>query len=164
MPNIRRRITAIVEENIDEILDRTMDAFVAELPSVANAAPAVRRGVRESVRRALLAFLTLYAEPESSAREQLVRARQATIGRAGESFELDDIVAMLRLSRRVVFHTTRALVEAEEGGPTGSGSEIRTALEAFLDELERTGEPVLPHADAVGTLLASFENEEPDFA
>jgi len=162
--SVRRRIATIVEEHLDEILDRTMDAFDAELPSVANATQAERHGVRESVRRAVLAFLTLYAEPESSAREQLARARVATVDRAGESFDLEDIVAMLRLSKHVVFQTARALVDAELGDAPERDNEVRKALEAFLDELAQTAELPLPRADAVTSMLASFEDEDPDFA
>jgi hypothetical protein len=157
-------IARTVEHNLEEILDRTMDAFAAEIPNVAAAPEAIRRRVREGTRRAMLAFIALYADPDSPARTVLSEARRVTIDRAGEDFEREDIVAMLHVARIVVYRSTRDFVAASKGSDPATDAEIEAALVAFLDELERTEQALPQTDDAVHHLLVAAEGEEPDLA
>jgi len=158
----RRAIARIVESHLDEILDRVMAAYEVEVPSVAASTDATKRRVRESTRRASLAFLALFADPETPARQVLNEARNATVDRAGEMFERDDIIAMIRVGRQVVYQSARTYVRDHVTVDPAHEDEMSVALEAFMRELERT-EELLPQADdALQHLLASAETEGPD--
>jgi hypothetical protein len=161
---VRRAIARIVEQHLDEILDRTMESFDAALPSVANAPDDVRTTVRLSTRRATLAFVALYADPDSPARVVLEEARGATLYRAGELFEREDILEMLRIGRQVVFQSAREYVREAIDVAPNLEAEISSALESFMVELERAEEVVPRTDDAIRHLLADAEKEGPDLA
>src|SRR5437899_4249098 len=116
MEDIRRLVSRVVELHLEEILDATMDAVVREVPAVARQDDEVRALVRASTRHATLAFLALYADPDSPARLMLSEARRATVDHAGEIFQLDEILAIIRTARQVIFQSARTYVNAERGG------------------------------------------------
>jgi hypothetical protein len=162
MEDIRREIARIVELHLEEILDRTMDALVTEIPAVARQDDDVRALVRASTRHATLAFLALYADPESPARLMLGEARRATVDRAGEIFRRDEILAIIRTARQVVFQAARGYVNAERGSDPEREQDASGALEAFLNELENDESNLGTSRDAVGDLLLAAEREDPD--
>ena len=162
MTETRREIARIVEHHLDEILDRTIAAYREEIPSLRGADDNALERVRESTRRATLGFLALYADPDSPARLILNEARRATVDRAGETYDRDEIVAMIRIGRQVVFHSAREFVAQELGHDAAREEDVRTSLEAFLNELERAEQLIPPADDAVHHLLANAEAEEPD--
>src|SRR5215831_18249352 len=129
MSDIRRDVARVVEEHLEEILDRTMEAIVREVPAVARQTDDVQALVRASTRHATLAFLALYADPESPARLMLNEARRATVDHAGEIFQLEEIHAIIRTARAVIFQLGRSYVNAERGAedPT-SEAEATQAL------------------------------------
>lgn len=162
--NVRRTIARIVEHHLDEILDRVMAAYRSEIPAVRAAPESVLARVRQSTRRATQAFLALYADPESPARQVLNEARNVTVDRSGELFDREDIIAMIRVGRQIIFTSARGYVRAEVAVDPAHEHEMAEALEAFMRDLERT-EELLPKADdALHELLAAAENEEPDIA
>lgn len=163
MDDIRRLVTRVVEEHLEEILDVTMATIVNEVPAVARQPDEVRDLVRASTRHTTLAFLALYADPESPARLMLSEARRATVDHAGEIFAMDEILAIIRTARQVIFQLGRQYVNAERGSADPqSEREASEALEAFLTELERDETALGPSRDAVGDLLRTAEREEPD--
>ena len=115
MEDIRRLVSRVVELHLEEILDATMDAVVREVPAVARQNDEVRSLVRASTRHTTLAFLALYADPESPARLMLNEARRATVDHAGEIFQMDEILAIIRTARQVIFQSARTYVLAERG-------------------------------------------------
>jgi len=162
MSAIRGAIARIVERNLESILDATMDGFIAEIPRIKESSPEARARVRASTRRATLAFLALYADAESPARMLLDEARRATIDRAGEAYEREEILAMFRIARHTIFHRARDLVQAEMGHDLAREEDTKVALEAFIAELEQN-ESLFPQADdALHHLLVEAEREEPD--
>ena len=165
MEDIRRLVTRVVELHLEEILDQTMEAIVREVPAVARQNDDVRALVRASTRHTTLAFLALYADPESPARLMLTEARRATVDHAGEIFQLDEIQAIIRTARQVIFQSARAYVNAERGHDDPESERQATeALESFLNELEREENTIGKSRDAVGDLLRAAEREEPDLA
>ena len=163
MSTIRRDVAGIVEAHLEEILDRTMAAIISDVPAVAAQDDEGRARVRASTRHATLAFLSLYADPETPARLMLDEARRATVDRSGEIFERSEILEIISIARSVVFQSAREFVQKELGADADRERETRVALESFLDELGRNQE--LPQTrDAVGELLRSAEREEPDLA
>lgn len=146
------------------ILDRVIAAYKAEIPAVRAAPDAVTARVRQSTRRATQAFLALYADPETPARQMLNDARNATIDRAGELFDREDIIAMIRVGRHIIFQSAREFVRAEVAVDAEHETEMAGALEDFMRELERTEELLPQTDDAIHVLLASAENEGPDIA
>jgi len=163
MVDIRRDVARIVELHLEEILDRTMDALVAEVPAVAAQDEEGRSLVRASTRHASLAFLSLYADPETPARLMLDEARRATFDRAGEQFDRTEIIQIIAIARSVIFQSARELVQKELGVDQKRERETAGALQTFLDELERD-QALLEARDAVGELLRTAEREEPDLA
>lgn len=164
MKAIRAEIASIVERHIEEILDDTMRAYAAEIPRLAGANAADLARARASTRRATLSFLALYADPGSPAHLLLDDARRATTDRAGEIFDRDEIVAMVRVARQVIVQRARGYVAAELGPEDVARRQrdVEEALNAFLAELERT-EQVAPEIDdALHHLLAQAEKEGPD--
>jgi hypothetical protein len=163
MEDIRRLVTRVVEEHLEEILDITMETIVREVPAVARQPGDVRELVRASTRHTTLAFLALYADPESPARLMLSEARRATVDHAGEVFAMDEILAIIRTARQVIFQLGRQYVNAERGSvDPESEREVTEALESFLNELEREETTLGSARDAVGDLLRAAECEEPD--
>ena len=163
MEDIRRLVTRVVEQHLEEILDVTMQTIVSEVPAVARQPDEVRDLVRASTRHTTLAFLALYADPESPARLMLSEARRATVDHAGEIFAMDEILAIIRTARQVIFQLGRQYVNAERGSADPqSEREASEALEAFLTELEREESTMGKTRDAVGDLLLAAEREEPD--
>ena len=162
MPTLRHRVARMVERHLDEILDLSMQAFISELEVVRDATEDELRRTRASVRTAILAFLGLYAGPSSPSRGLLEEARRATVARAGEMYEREDIVTMLRIARQVVY-TSAHRYAAEELDAVAT-AEIDAALDAFMDELERDERAIEPGLDAVRELLRSVESEDPDLA
>ena len=161
--DIRRDVARVVEEHLEEILDRTMEAIVSEVPAVARQSDDVKALVRASTRHATLAFLALYADPDSPARLMLNEARRATVDHAGEIFQLDEIHSIIRTARTVIFQLGRNYVNAERGKEDPeSEAEATKALESFLNELESEEASFGRTRDAVGDLLRSAEREEPD--
>src|SRR5437763_3855200 len=138
MEDIRRLVGRVVELHLEEILDATMDAIIRDVPAVARQNDEVRSLVRASTRHATLAFLALYADPDSPARLMLNEARRATVDHAGEIFQLDEILAIIRTARQVIFQLGRQYVNAERGrDDPESERQASEALESFLTELER---------------------------
>ena len=165
MEDIRRQVARVVELHLEEILDATMDAIVREVPAVARQNDEMRSLVRASTRHATLAFLALYADPDSPARLMLNEARRATVDHAGEIFQLDEILAIIRTARQVIFQSARAYVNAERGSvDPESERQVTEALEAFLTELESEENTIGRSRDAVGDRLRAAEREEPDLA
>ena len=163
MEDIRGIVSRVVELHLEEILDATMDAIVREVPAVARQNDEVRSLVRASTRHATLAFLALYADPDSPARLMLNEARRATVDHAGEIFQMDEILAIIRTARQVIFQSARAYVLAERGGvDPESERQVTEALESFLTELESEENTIGKARDAVGDLLRAAEREEPD--
>jgi hypothetical protein len=163
MEDIRRLVSRVVELHLEEILDATMDAIVREVPAVARQNDDVRSLVRASTRHATLAFLALYADPDSPARLMLTEARRATVDHAGEIFQLDEILAIIRTARQVIFQSARTYVLAERGAvDPESERQVTEALESFLTELESEENTIGKARDAVGDLLRAAEREEPD--
>jgi len=152
----------MVERHLDEVLDTAMQAFSAEIDAVRNADDATLVGTRASVRTAILAFLGLYAGPSSPSRSLLEEARRATVARAGEMIERDEIVTMLRIARQVVYQSARRY--AAEELDADATADIDAALEAFMDEMERDERAIAPGSDAVTELLRSVEADAPDLA
>jgi hypothetical protein len=165
MEDIRRLVSHVVELHLEEILDTTMDAIIREVPAVARQDDEVRSLVRASTRHATLAFLALYADPDSPARLMLTEARRATVDHAGEIFQLDEILAIIRTARQVIFQSARTYVLAERGAvDPESERQVTEALESFLTELESEENTIGKARDAVGDLLRAAEREEPDLA
>jgi hypothetical protein len=163
MDDIRRMVARVVEGRLEEILDVTMETLVREVPAVARQTDDVRALVRASTRHTTLAFLALYADPESPARLMLHEARRATVDRAGEIFTMDEISQIIRTARQVVFQLGRQFVNAERGHvDPASEREATDALESFLTELEREESTIGKTRDAVGDLLLAAEREDPD--
>jgi hypothetical protein len=162
MDEVRAAIAKIVQGHLDEILVKTMDAFDAGIPSVANASPDVRELVRESTRRAVTSFFTLYADETSPGRETVGRARRATIERAGELFEKEDILAMMRIARQVIYQTARTYVRRQVEVDPELSEEIVHALDGFMNELERVEELLPRTPDAVEQFLRAAESEGTD--
>ena len=163
MEDIRRLVTRVVEEHLEEILDVTMATIVREVPAVARQPEDVRELVRASTRHTTLAFLALYADPESPARQMLSEARRATVDHAGEIFAMDEILSIIRTARQVIFQLGRQYVNAERGQvDPESEREVTQALESFLTELEREENTIGEARDTVGDLLRAAEREEPD--
>src|SRR5437868_6019541 len=163
MEDIRRLVARVVEQHLEEILDVTMDAIVREVPAVSRQPDEVRELVRASTRHTTLAFLALYADPESPARLMLSEARRATVDHAGEIFAMDEILAIIRTARQVIFQLGRQYVNAERGGVDPEAErEVTEALESFLTELEREENILGKTRDSVGDLLRAAEREEPD--
>ena len=163
MGDSRRDVAQIVERHLEEILDRTMATLVADIPAVAAQDDEGRARVRASTRHATLAFLSLYADPETPARNMLDEARRATFDRSGELFDRTEILQIIAIARNVIFQSARELVQRELGTDQDRERQSTTALGMFLDELER--DQAVPEArDAVGDLLRTAEREEPDLA
>src|SRR5437660_2758204 len=163
MEDIRRLVSRVVDLHLEEILDATMDAIVREVPAVARQGDDVRSLVRASTRHATLAFLALYADPDSPARLMLNEARRATVDHAGEIFQMDEILAIIRTARQVIFQSARTYVLAERGGvDPESERQVAEALESFLTELESEENTIGKARDTVGDLLRAAEREEPD--
>src|SRR5258706_6370605 len=161
MEDIRRLVTRVVEEHLEEILDVTMATIVREVPAVTRQPDEVRELVRASTRHTTLAFLALYADPESPARLMLNEARRATVDHAGEIFQMDEILAIIRTARQVIFQSARTYVLAERGGvDPESERQVTDALESFLTELEQEENTIGQARDAVGDLLLAAEREE----
>ena len=163
MTDIRRDVARIVERHLEEILDRTMAALVADIPAVAAQDDDGRARVRVSTRHATLAFLSLYADPETPARLMLDEARRATVDRAGEAFTRSEILEIISIARNVTFQSAREFVQAELGADPERELETKGALGTFLDEMERDP-TVLEGRDPVGDLLLNAEREAPDIA
>ena len=165
MEDIRLLVSRVVEEHLEEILDATMDAIVREVPAVARQNDDVRSLVRASTRHATLAFLALYADPDSPARLMLNEARRATVDHAGEIFQLDEILAIIRTARHVIFQSARTYVNAERGHVDPESERQATeALASFLNELEQDESTLGKSRDSVGDLLRAAEREDPDLA
>jgi hypothetical protein len=163
MEDIRRQLSRVVETHLEEILDTAMDAIVREVPAVARQNDDVRGLVRASTRHATLAFLALYADPDSPAKVMLNEARGATVDHAGEIFQLDEIRAIIQTARQVIFQSARTYVNAERGRiDPDSERQVTEALETFLTELEREENPIGKAPDSVGDLLRAAEREGPD--
>jgi hypothetical protein len=163
MEDIRRLVARVVEEHLDEILDVTMETIVRDVPAVARQNDDIRALVRASTRHATLAFLALYADPESPARLMLTEARRATVDHAGEIFAMDEIQQIIRTARQVIFQLGRQYVNAERGhDDPDSERQADEALESFLTELEREETTMGRTRDAVGDLLRAAEREDPD--
>ena len=163
MEDIRRLVARVVEEHLDEILDVTMETIVRDVPAVARQNDDIRALVRASTRHATLAFLALYADPESPARLMLTEARRATVDHAGEIFAMDEILQIIRTARQVIFQLGRQYVNAERGHvDTESERQATEALESFLTELESEENTIGKARDTVGDLLRAAEREEPD--
>jgi hypothetical protein len=163
MEDIRRLVARVVEEHLEEILDVTMETIVREVPAVARQNDDIRALVRASTRHATLAFLALYADPESPARLMLTEARRATVDHAGEIFAMDEIQQIIRTARQVIFQLGRQYVDAERGhDDPESQRQADEALESFLTELEREETTMGRTRDAVGDLLRAAEREAPD--
>lgn len=162
MYDVRRRIVTIVERHLDEILEQLMTIYADEITVVANADEARLRRIRGTVRKTLLAFLGIYADPASPARALLEETRSITVERAGEEFTHEDIVAMLRIARHVMFGMTRAFVTRELTLDEQAEPDLNDALEAFLLELERPQIVLDPVREAVGNLLAYAESSGQD--
>jgi len=163
MEDIRRLVARVVEEHLEEILDVTMETIVREVPAVARQNDDIRTLVRASTRHATLAFLALYADPESPARLMLTVARRATVDHAGEIFAMDEIQQIIRTARQVIFQLGRQYVDAERGhDDPESQRQADEALESFLTELEREETTMGRTRDAVGDLLRAAEREDPD--
>ncbi len=163
MEDIRRLVARVVEEHLEEILDVTMETIVREVPAVARQNDDIRALVRASTRHATLAFLALYADPESPARLMLTEARRATVDHAGEIFAMDEIQQIIRTARQVIFQLGRQYVDAERGhDDPESQRQADEALESFLTELEREETTMGRTRDAVGDLLRAAEREDPD--
>lgn len=160
MPTARHAVARVVERHLEEILDRSMQAFSAELESVRKADEDVLVRTRAAVRRVVLSFLLIYAEPRASSRILVDESRRATVERAGEMFPREEILTMLRIARQVVFSSTREFASAEL--TEDDAVDIDEALEGFLDELERDERTIEPADHAVRDLLASVEDQEPD--
>ncbi|MGZ4103823.1 MAG: hypothetical protein ACXVQ6_11390 [Actinomycetota bacterium] len=163
MKDVRRTVARVLESHLDEILDVTMDALVREVPAVARQSDDIRGLVRASTRQATLAFLALYANPSTPRREMLDQARRATVDRAGETFQRDEILSIIGTARQMIFQLGRTFVHAE-CGDLGDESEVEIseALASFLTELEREDEKFVPRRDPVEELLRSAEREGPD--
>src|SRR5438105_1914852 len=165
MEDIRRLVARVVEQHLEEILDVTMDAIVREVPAVARQTDDVRALVRASTRHTTLAFLALYADPESPARLMLTEARRATVDHAGEIFAMDEILQIIRTARQVIFQLGRQYVNAERGHvDTESERQATEALESFLTELEseentigKARDTVAAAVEAAGTAALEFD-------
>ena len=162
MPTLRHRVARMVERHLDEILDRTMQAFAAEIEAVRHADDDTLVRTRASVRTAILAFLGVYVGATTSSRSLLDDARRATVARSGEMFKREEITSMLSIARHVVYQSARQYAAAELDAE--ATADIDAELEAFLDELERDERTIAPASDAVQELLLSIEAEDPDFA
>ena len=162
MADIRRDIARIVERHLEEILDRTMETLVAEVPAVTRQDDAGRARVRASTKHATLAFLAVFSDPESPARVMLDEARRATVDRAGEIFQRDEILSIIAVARHVIFHSARDIVLAERGADAETEREVAVAMEAFLTELERDETIMASSRDPVDDLLRAAEREDAD--
>lgn len=161
--SLRRMIAEIVEKHLDEIVDETIAAYVRSIPSVATASAKELRLIRAATTRATQAFIQMYADPESPARQFIQQARAATLDRAGEVFQRHDIVEMISIGRHVVYQTARRFTEAEIGVTEVERADIQAALDVFLTELELADEPVMEVTpDVVMHFLTQAENEDPD--
>lgn len=162
MEDLRAHLVRIVEAHLEEILDRLMQAYTVEIPRVAEASAEERALIREAARRTSVAFLEVYARGDRVQTEAIDDARRVTVARAGELFDREDIIAMLRIANQVMFQTARALVEKEMGADPSRAADIEQALNGFLGELERS-ERLIPGGDhALGELLTNAEAEDPD--
>jgi hypothetical protein len=163
MEDIRRVVSRVIESHLEEILDAAMDGIIREVPAVARQNEDVRALVRASTRHTTLAFLALYADPESPARLMLTEARRATVDHAGEIFQLDEIRAIIQTARQVIFQSARTYMNAERGRiDPESERQVTEALETFLTELERDDNTIGKARDTVGDLLRAAEREGPD--
>jgi len=105
----------------------------------------------------------LYSDPDSPAKVMLTEARRATVDRAGEIFQLDEIRAIIQTARQVIFQSARTYVNAERGRvDPESEQQVTEALETFLTELEREENTIGKARDTVGDLLRAAEREGPD--
>lgn len=161
--SLRKQIAEIIEQNLGEIVDATMQAYVREIPAVATAPAGALRAIRASTMRATSAFVSMYADPASPADPFVKRARAVTIERAGEILEHDDILELIRVGRATIFRTARDIVARELVVPPDTRTELEQALDAFLTELERS-ESLVPTVgpDALNQWLSAAEIEEPD--
>jgi hypothetical protein len=160
---LRKRIAVIVERHIDEIVDTTMAAYVREIPAIATATADQLRLIRAATKRATLSFIQMYADPDAPSRPYVQQARAATVERAGEVFERDDITEMIDIGRRIVYAEARKLIEKELTMTDDERAQIRAALDGFLTEMERADEVdmrVTP--DVLISWLSRAEAEEPD--
>lgn len=165
MENVRRSVARVLESHLDEILDVTMDSIVREVPAVARQNDEVRVLVRASTKQATLAFLAIYANPATPRREILDQARRATVDRAGEIFQRDEILMIIGTARHVIFQLGRTFVHAEYGDlDPDSEKELAEALASFLSELERADEQFVPRRDPLEELLRTAEREGPDLS
>lgn len=161
--SIRKQIADIVEKHIEEIIDETMAAYIRQIPACATATAEQLKMIRAATTRATLAFIRMYADPHSPARPFIQSARAATVERAGEVFERNDIGEMIDIGRRTVYSAARRIVDRELEIPDDQRMQIRNALDAFLTEMERADEVdmhVTP--DVLMQWLNRAETEEPD--
>lgn len=164
MSDVRREIARVVEAHLDEMLDVLLDEYRRRIPRFAAASPQVQANVREGTRRATLAFLTIFSDPERPARPLLAEARRIADGAAAAPFEREDLLAMVRIARPLIFSEARAHVVAALGTDPARTADISQALDAFLQELVSTGERLEPSDDAIAEFLARAEAEGQDLA
>ncbi len=163
MATLRARIVDIVERNLEILVDASMSAYVREIPSVATASAKQLRTVRAATTRAMRAFLEMYRDPETPPQPYLDQARAATIERAGEIVDRDDIVAMIRIGRRAIVDAARSAVQDELAIPRPQREELEEELDAFVQELERADEKVATVTpDVLTRWLSRAELDEPD--
>lgn len=162
MTDVRREIARIVEKHLDEILDRTLEAFAAAVPRLASADERTLARVRAATRNATLAFLAVYADPETPARPLLDEARRGTIDRAGEQFAKDEILTMMRIAPQVIYQVSSRHVRREMGEDPARERDSAEAMESFLEELERAERRSSPRGDPMDDLLSAAEREGPD--
>src|SRR5947208_736372 len=133
---LRKQIAEIVERHVDDIVDETIAAYIRQIPTCATATADQLKMIRAATKRTTLAFIQMYADPNSPSRPFVEAARSATVERAGEEFEHDAISAMIDIGRRTVYAGARRFVEQELKVPESQSAQIRAALEAFLTEME----------------------------
>jgi hypothetical protein len=160
----RPTIARVVEDHIDEIVERVLASYDAAVPRFKRMSERDRDPVREATRRTILSFLGLYAGDDRFARTGLDEARRVTLGRAGAIFDRDEIMAMISAARHVVFMSARELVQMEIGADPAREADINAALDAFLEELERPERSMADAGSALDRLLLDAESDEPDLA
>lgn len=161
MQPINARIGALLDENLDVLLEAVLAAYDRSIPRVAACSPEERSLVVSGTRAGIRAFATLLADPAAHAAGLLARARTATVERSGEVFTRDEILDMVRIARQVVAHMMREIAGAELDLTDSQRAEVEAVLDAFNDELARAEGEVLPPT-AVDLLLRRAEQDEVD--